>query len=196
MNYTGHSMSRQTGDRATMIIPVIQHLRAFAHTLDDDRDRADGCVYAAVVKALHDGDWDRSETDVRLSLFTILYAQYFVCPQNGGPPKFGGTADQNPRSSNRLSPNNELPLTDFRGALQRLEPAHRAALILVGPAGFSYVDAARISSCAVETYRSLVDRALAGLCDMLGGVPPAEGSARKKLIRETGLRGNQRRFLS
>ncbi|QNT70888.1 hypothetical protein [Defluviicoccus vanus] len=174
MNYTGHSMSRQTGDRDTMIIPVIQHLRAFAHTLDDDRDHADGCVYAAVVKALHDGDWVRSETDVGLSLFKILYAQYFSDPGNSGPLNFGSTVSQETPSPSQLTLQKDVSLIVFRLALLQLVAEQRAALILIGPAGFSYANAAHICGCTVDRIRFLVDRAHTRLRDMLGGMPQAQ----------------------
>lgn len=185
-------MSTETGDRAALISPVIGHLRAFALTLDDDRKHADNCVGRTIINALRERERIEPETDVRLSLFTFLYAEYFFRPENGGSPKFGGVADQVPTSPSRLTQLKQLSPIDFRAALLRLDPAQRAALILVGPAGFSFVEAARISNCTVETCRSRVGLARTGLRDMLIGVPPAE-VAHTKRIRDAGLRAHKRR---
>jgi RNA polymerase sigma-70 factor, ECF subfamily len=56
---------------------------------------------------------------------------------------------------------------EFRGALNKLPPDQREALILVGASGFSYEEAAEICGCAVGTIKSRVNRARARLADML-----------------------------
>jgi RNA polymerase sigma-70 factor (ECF subfamily) len=53
----------------------------------------------------------------------------------------------------------KLDARDFRRALAKLGAEQREALILVGPAGFSYDEAAEICGCAVGTIKSRVNRA-------------------------------------
>ncbi|RTL72666.1 MAG: RNA polymerase subunit sigma, partial [Hyphomicrobiales bacterium] len=60
-----------------------------------------------------------------------------------------------------------LDMQDFRRALNGLPADQREALILVGAAGFSYEEAAKISNCAVGTIKSRVNRARAKLTEML-----------------------------
>jgi RNA polymerase sigma-70 factor (ECF subfamily) len=60
-----------------------------------------------------------------------------------------------------------MDMQDFRVALKRLPDDQREALILVGAAGFSYEEAAKISGCAVGTIKSRVNRARNRLGEML-----------------------------
>jgi RNA polymerase sigma-70 factor (ECF subfamily) len=61
-----------------------------------------------------------------------------------------------------------MDMQDFRAALTQLPDDQREALILVGAAGFSYEEAAEISSCAVGTIKSRVNRARNRLAGILG----------------------------
>ena len=47
-------MAKRHVNLAAEVRTVIPDMRAFAHTLDDDRDHADGCVYQAIIIALRD----------------------------------------------------------------------------------------------------------------------------------------------
>ena len=56
---------------------------------------------------------------------------------------------------------------EFRGALAKLLPDQREALILVGASGFSYEEAAAICESAVGTIKSRVHRARTRLVQLL-----------------------------
>jgi RNA polymerase sigma-70 factor (ECF subfamily) len=67
-----------------------------------------------------------------------------------------------------------LDLQDFAAALDRLEPAQREALILVGAEGFTYEEAAQICGCPIGTIRSRVNRARRHLVKLLQVSAPEE----------------------
>src|ERR1700687_3130783 len=52
-----------------------------------------------------------------------------------------------------------IEFEEFYVAFAKLRPEEREALILVGPSGFSYEEAAAICECAVGTIKSRVNRA-------------------------------------
>jgi RNA polymerase sigma-70 factor (ECF subfamily) len=58
-------------------------------------------------------------------------------------------------------------LLDVRNAMHRLSDDQRDALIMVGPAGLSYKEAARIWKCAEGTVKSRVSRARDALTAMI-----------------------------
>ena len=90
--------------------------------------------------------------------------------------------DYDPEAAERLlvmEPNQEGPLhlSDMEAALLKLSPERREAILLIGAAGFSYEDAARICGCATGTMKSRVARARVELARLLApgeGEPPAD----------------------
>jgi RNA polymerase sigma-70 factor (ECF subfamily) len=65
-----------------------------------------------------------------------------------------------------------------RKALERLPLDQQEALMLVGGAGLSYIEAAEVCGCAVGTIKSRVSRARARLLRLLGPEPGAEETSK------------------
>lgn len=156
---------------ATGIIDVIPSLRAFAHTLAGDRDRADDCVYETIVETLRNLDRVPLVTNIRVWLFSILHDQFFSELRSQRRELADDDDNHTAPPTPRLAPLETGTVVDFRGALLKLAPEQREALILVGPADFTDVEAAGICGCAVGTIVSRVDQARTRLMEMLEGEP-------------------------
>lgn len=61
-----------------------------------------------------------------------------------------------------------MEMAQFQSALNRLPPAQREALVLVGAQSFTYEEAAAICGVAVGTIKSRVSRARMRLIEVLG----------------------------
>jgi RNA polymerase sigma-70 factor (ECF subfamily) len=149
-----------------LLLAAIPRLRAFAMSLCGSADRADDLVQETVSRAWAHIDSYRPGS-MTAWLVTILrnvfyseyrkrrrevadsdgsYAQTLVSP----PAQTGG-----------------LELGELLGALAKLPPDKREALILVAASGFSYQEAADICGCAVGTVKSRVNRARTLLADLV-----------------------------
>lgn len=159
-------------DTQSRIIEVVPSLRAFARSLARDADRADDLVQETIVKAL--GNLDRFEpgTNVRAWLFTILRNLFFSELRKRRWEVADVDGEHAARLSSRATQTDSVEFRDFRRALLKLPTEQREALILVGPAGFSYEEAATICGCAVGTIKSRVNRARGRLTQMLEGECP------------------------
>ncbi len=148
------------------MLRLIPNLRAFAVSLCGDIERADDLVQETLLKA-----WDhlssfQEGTNLRAWMFTILRNTYFSdCRRRRREVEDDGSK----AADLAVHPGQEgyLDMQDFRRALNGLPPDQREALILVGAAGFSYEEAAKISNCAVGTIKSRVNRARAKLTETL-----------------------------
>lgn len=147
----------------TDVICAIPNLRAFAIALCGNRDRADDLVQEALVKAWGNLATFGEGTNMSAWLFTILrnvfYSEYRKLRRE--------VADSDGAIAAKLATgpaqNDHMDFLDFHAALQKLPVEQREALILVGAAGFSYVEAAETCGCAVGTMKSRVSRARSGL---------------------------------
>ena len=61
-----------------------------------------------------------------------------------------------------------VDVEDLKAALAQLPVEQREALLLVGPQGFSYEEAAEICGARIGTIKSRVNRARTRLADLLG----------------------------
>lgn len=159
------------------IIAVIPSLRAFARALVNDRDRADDLVQETLVKALGNIDRFRTGTNIRAWLFTILRNTFFSELRKHRREVADVDGKYAAQLTTRAVQVEKIEFQDFRKALARLPSEQREALILVGPAGFSYEEAAAICKCAVGTIKSRVNRARVRLAQMLEGGEAAPAAA-------------------
>ena len=164
-------MTQGSGDTdvRALIIDVMPSLRAFARTLANDRDRADDLVQETVVKALSNLDRFKAGTNIRAWLFTILRNHFFSELRKQRREIADVDGKHAAQLTTRATQLEKVEFGDFRRALLKLPSEQREALILVGPAGFSYEEAADICCCAVGTIKSRVNRARTRLADMLQG---------------------------
>ena len=150
------------------LMAAIPNLRAFAMSLCGNPTRSDDLVQETLVKA-----WDKlgsfhEGTNLKAWLFTILRNIYFS--EHRRRRREIEDADGNLSAGLAVHPEQpgHMDFIDFRVALHKLPNDQREALILVGAEGFSYEEAAVISSCAVGTIKSRVNRARRRLIELLG----------------------------
>lgn len=145
----------------------IPHLRAYARSLCRDAVRADDLVQETMLKAMANCEKFREGTNLRAWLFTIL-RNTFITEQR----KFGRETAL-PEDADAFlqgAPGNQEDSVEFENfirALHALPADFREALILIGAAGVSYDDAARIMGCRIGTAKSRVSRARTLLRAML-----------------------------
>jgi RNA polymerase sigma-70 factor (ECF subfamily) len=147
-------------------LAMIPSLRGFAITLCGDPERADDLVQDTLLKAWAHFESFREGTNLRAWLFTILRNTYFSeCRQRRQRIIDASTMDEIAVLPEQIG---HLDVLDFQRALALLPAGQREALILVGAAGFSYEEAAKIACCPLGTIKSRVNRARACLSKLLG----------------------------
>jgi RNA polymerase sigma-70 factor (ECF subfamily) len=150
------------------IVAFLPSLRAFAISLCRDRDVADDLVQDTVERAWRARDRFERDTNVHAWLFTILRNAFLSRCRKAGRE----VADPDGVHAGRIAtPPDQLTrldLDDLRRALAELSDELREAILLVGAAGFSYLEAAEIMGCPLGTAKSRVCRARAQLAASLG----------------------------
>ncbi len=149
------------------LLAAIPHLRAFAVCLCRDAQRAEDLVEEALVKGWQARESFEEGTNLKAWLFTTVRNNYFSELRKKNQVLVEANGDCVERLSEHPAQSGHVDLQDFAAALDRLEPAQREALILVGAEGFSYEEAAQISGCAVGTVKSRVNRARRRLGELL-----------------------------
>jgi RNA polymerase sigma-70 factor (ECF subfamily) len=149
------------------MLAAVPEMRAFALSLCHQRDRVDDLVQEALLRAIT-GIQSFKGGNLTAWLFTILRNNFLneyrkrrheVSDAEG---YFVGTLTSQPDQEARLQ------LAEFRHALAQLPHEQREAVVLVGGAGLSYEEAARIGHCAVGTMKSRAFRARARLAELMG----------------------------
>jgi RNA polymerase sigma-70 factor (ECF subfamily) len=149
------------------LLAAVPSLRAFAISLTNDFNRADDLVQDTLVRALAHIDRFERGTNLNAWLFTILrnlfHSDYRKRRREVDDPEgvYAGRLRAHPEQQSHLD------FEDFRGALAKLPPDQREALLLVGAEGLSYEDAANICGVAVGTIKSRVNRARSRLAQIL-----------------------------
>lgn len=159
------------------LLENLPHLRAFARALCGRPDFADDLVQETAIRAWTARERFTPGTNLRAWTFAILRNHYLDQWR-----RERRQVDYDPDAAERLlvmEADQEAPLhlSDMEAALLKLSPERREAILLIGAAGFSYEDAARICGCATGTMKSRVARArveLARLLDPVDGQPPAD----------------------
>ncbi len=149
------------------MLAAVPDMRAFALSLCHRRDRVDDLVQETLLRALANIGSFQAGTNMTAWLFTILRNNFLNECRKGrhevsdGDGYFVGTMTSQPEQDMRLQ------LADFREALARLPDDQREAIVLVGGAGLSHEEAAKICRCAVGTIKSRVHRARMRLAELM-----------------------------
>jgi RNA polymerase sigma-70 factor (ECF subfamily) len=167
---------RNTKDRADpalqpsvrdAMLAAVPTLRAFAISLSGNVDRSDDLVQETLLRAMANIDSFEPGTNLSAWLFTILRNLF----RSEYRKRRREVEDADGRHVDTLkSPpqqHSRLEFEEVRGALAKLLPDQREALILVGAAGFSHEEAAAICESPVGTIKSRVHRARARLVQLL-----------------------------
>jgi len=166
-------MNADQSVRAAML-QAVPSLRAFAISLSGNVDRADDLVQETLARALAHIDSFQPGTNMQAWLFTILrnlFRSEYRKRRREVEDVDGRFADGLQSQPDQHA---KLEFADFRAALAQLPPDQREALILVGAAGFSYEEVAKICGCAIGTVKSRVNRARNRLAETLS-YQPVEG---------------------
>jgi RNA polymerase sigma-70 factor (ECF subfamily) len=149
------------------MLTAVPDLRAFALSLCHRRDRVDDLVQETLLRAIANIKSFTPGTNMTAWLFTILRNHFLneyrksrheVSDFDG---YYVGTMTSQPEQEGHIQ------FDDFRDALAQLPYDQREAVILVGGAGLSYEEAAKISQCAVGTMKSRTFRARARLAELM-----------------------------
>lgn len=164
-------------------IARIPRLRAFAISLCGNADRAEDLVQETLVKAWgHLGSFVEG-SNLGAWLFTILRNTYFSQYRKRRYEVSDSDGILVGRLAVTAGQTSHMDLLDLRAALALLPDDQREAIILVGAAGHSCQEAAKIAGCAVGTIKSRVSRARRRLVEILtipcgGELHPASFSRR------------------
>lgn len=144
-------------DVSNALIAILPDMRAFARSLTKERILADDLVQDATLRALTSAHLYTPGTNFKAWVFTIIRN----CFYNDLRLRRRLTAlpESLPDSGEQGGQDAPLELCDFRRAFWQLSYEHREALILIGPSGMSYEEAAAVCGCAVGTIKSRVCRA-------------------------------------
>jgi RNA polymerase sigma-70 factor (ECF subfamily) len=137
---------------------VIPHLRAFGRSLSGSRDLADDLVQETLLKAWNARQRFQAGTNIRAWTFIILRNVFLSQMRRN---RFRGEWDDLTAERVLAAPASQdkhVELADLHRAMQKLPPAQREALILIGAGGFAYEEAAEICGVAVGTIKSRVAR--------------------------------------
>ncbi len=150
------------------LLQSIPSMRAFAISLTGNIDQADDLVQEAMVRGLTYINQFQPGTNIQAWLFTILRNQFHTFyrkrrrevedPDGGIAARLAVPPEQDGR----------VDVEDLKAALAQLPVEQREALLLVGPQGFSYEEAAAICGARIGTIKSRVNRARTRLAELLG----------------------------
>ncbi len=149
------------------MLAAVPDMRAFALSLCHRRDRVDDLVQEALLRAISNIQSFRPGTNMKAWLFTILRNNFInECRKNHHEVSdvegyFVGTMTSQPEQEMRIQ------FDDFRDALAQLPDDQREAVVLVGAAGLSHEEAAKICRCAVGTIKSRVYRGRMRLAELM-----------------------------
>ena len=148
-------MNRTFADDVTQHLPKLQR---FAWRFAGNRSLADDLVQETVLRALVHADQFQPGTNLLGWLCTILRNCYFNDRRTG---RRFTSLDSAALAAPTVSGEQEarVHMRDVSRRFEKLAPAQREALLLVGANGHSYEAAAAISGCAVGTMKSRVSRA-------------------------------------
>jgi RNA polymerase sigma-70 factor (ECF subfamily) len=176
-------MSLDDKTQATML-KAIPALRAFAVSLCRNSDRADDLVQDTLLRAIAYIDTFRPGSNLEAWLFTILRNNFFSdCRRRKSLVE-----DVDDKLAETLT---VLPeqvgwgiAEDLQGAMRKLSPSHRQALILIGESGLSYEEAATLCNCEVGTMKSRVHRARLLLASFMSGEERMRGTSAALELRQ------------
>lgn len=152
-------MTKGDADLQPLLIAAVPNLRAFANSLCGDPTRADDLVQDTLVKAwTHLHSFEKG-SNLKAWLFTILRNTYFSDLRKLRREVEDADGAMAERLSVLPEQHGHMDMIDFRKAFSTLSADQKEVLLLVGAEGFSYEEAAEITSAAVGTVKSRVNRA-------------------------------------
>lgn len=148
---------------------IAPHLRAFARTLCNCRERADDLAQEALLKGWSARASYRAGTNFKAWMFAILRNHFYSEARRS---RFTGEYDEDYAERTLRTEGaqeSSVALADVIRALDTLPATHRDALILVAVGDMAYEEIAEICGIALGTVKSRICRARAMLAAVLDG---------------------------
>lgn len=170
---------------------LMPFLRAFAQSLSGEPELAEDLAQGALANAWRSRGSFTPGSNLKAWLFMILRNEFYSYQRRSWRQVLWDVdaleAIPVPAGEQQWA----VELSDTACAMRGLPDAQREALILVGVGGFSYEDAAALSSKAVGTMKSRVGRArksLRKILDSQAALPaksrPANGAAMNEILAQ------------
>lgn len=159
------------------LVGLIPALRAFSRSLCRNRQLAEDIAQEGLAKAWRSRTSFEHGSNLKAWLFTILRNEFYSHCRRAS--REGIWDEERAACIEALADEQQwaLELSDTVLALYRLPTAQREALVLIGAAGFSYEEAARICGTPIGTTKSRVARARTAITAMLENGPlPRDGA--------------------
>jgi RNA polymerase sigma factor (sigma-70 family) len=160
-------------DDRSSIVALIPALRAFARTFCRDVTEADDLVQETLTKGLANLDKFEPGTRMKSWLFTIMRNTFYTRAKARMREAPGLTDCASGQLVSQATQEWSVRSREVHEAINRLPPAKREVLVLVGVLGVSYEEAAEICHCSVGTVKSRLNRARASVLAFLGENSPA-----------------------
>jgi RNA polymerase sigma-70 factor, ECF subfamily len=141
------------------LVALLPSLRAYALSLCRNGAMADDLVQGASAGAMANASSFEVGSSMRAWMFTILRNQYFSTLRKRRREVEDADGKSAEQLSVRPSQNDAVDLDDAMRALRNLPTIHGDLLMLLGPGGLTYDEAAQKSGCAVGTIKSRAHRA-------------------------------------
>ncbi|MBY0613087.1 MAG: sigma-70 family RNA polymerase sigma factor [Beijerinckiaceae bacterium] len=161
-------------DFKRQLIAEIPSLRAFAVSVCGSFHLADDLVQETLMKAWANSTKFEMGTSMRAWLFTILRNGYYSLYRKRHREVQDSDGYYAASVSVQGAQESRLDLADLRKALDKLPVEQREVLILVGPSGLSYEEAAEICNVQIGTIKSRVNRGRTKLAQLMGLDSPQE----------------------
>jgi RNA polymerase sigma-70 factor, ECF subfamily len=149
------------------LVTLLPSLKAYALSLCRNGAMADDLVQGASAGAMASAPLFRAGSSMRAWMFTILRNQYFSTLRKRRREVEDADGKSAEQLSVRPSQDDAVDLDDTMRAMRKLPTIHSDLLMLLGPGGLTYDEAAQQSGCAVGTIKSRAHRARGSLAAML-----------------------------
>jgi RNA polymerase sigma factor (sigma-70 family) len=154
------------------VVDLIPALRAFARTFCRVPDDADDLVQETLAKGLANLDKFERGTRLKSWLFTIMRNTYYTRIKAAAREAPGLLDCASTQLVSEASQDWAVQSKEVHGAIQKLPSHQREVLMLIAVLGVSYEETAEICGCAVGTVKSRLNRARAGVLELLGETSP------------------------
>lgn len=157
-------VARSLRDSVTALIPP---LRAFARSLTRDAADADDLAQETLLRALANIHQFQPGTNLKAWLFAIMRNTHISSAKKRGRER-GMMASVEPEDVGRSAGQEwSAAKTEMQVALNKLPPAQREVIVLIGGLGLSYEECAEVCGCEMGTVKSRLNRARARLATLL-----------------------------
>lgn len=152
----------------TELVAIVPSLRAFAMSLVGDLVKADDLVQDTIMRALQKRHAFSPGTNLQAWAFTMMRNLFYSAYRSRRREVEDVDGSYAAKLSTLPEQLGSVQFAELRSALATLPDEQREAVLLIGAAGLSYEEAARVCRTKVGTIKSRVNRARTRLSELLG----------------------------